>query len=400
MANKKDRYGEARALTSFSTEECDVVVGVGEDMQYVILNNQSANEVQSPMYDLNEIQKSLMTELVVLHEIGHCKLYEIKDVFIASTQEGSDYLNTYHSFAKTTIKTHVYENGEEKTITQASIHDVLGENFADLFGAVHLIKKHGPTKDVLKLLKKWQIERSLNAFEGNKKGFIPHNTEFSFLEILKKDNIQKILEIQNDTELNQFILKIANDSMWKSLKMYGMESAPSLSVRTIVPTVKVILYNIYKKDSNIDGGVNNNLPLKNNLLWNFSEEIRTEIDKKIIENNIDSNDYLSIVKLIDDTVDEEDITSKVLENYDHQVYRNLRMEILKNPIERYKNKEDIIAKYQPGLDSIPLLANQFKSSNSMDSIVMKPISLVMNKIEDMRRKVEKQNNSVKISYNS
>jgi len=160
----------------------------------------------------NEKQENLRTEYITYHETSHCKLYEVKNPFKAEDKDAEYMLNKYFQYSRPSYGS---KHGDSR------LYYILQENFADTSAFIQLIKAHGADKDVLSTMQKIQVERSDAANAYNKNGLIAHNTEFSLKEVLKEENIKKILATNDPEVLLEMALKISNDGMWKSIKTHN-----------------------------------------------------------------------------------------------------------------------------------------------------------------------------------
>jgi uncharacterized OsmC-like protein len=274
---------KAEALLNLSTENCTVNINVTPDMKISYSgsteNREALKEVTASS---SQQEEQLRTSYITYHEASHCKMYEIKDVFKSENKNVEQILNKFFQFSSSS-----YDSPKGN----AGIYYILHENFADTFAYIQMIKNHGVGKDVLTTLQKIQIERSEAANTYNKNGLIAHNTEFSLKEVLKEENIKKIMNTESQTELQELALKIANDGMWKSLKTHS-ESYQSINFETLENGATFLLSGLMFKLINNNTEKNINLQLEDNALYQAAVETKNEISQKFDLGAIKTEDQL------------------------------------------------------------------------------------------------------------
>lgn len=235
----------------------------------------------------NQKQEELQTEFVLIHEMSHCKLYGIASPFRSSDPIVQELMNKYYQYADNQIGLN------DKPV--ASPYYVLHENFADTMAAIQLLRNHGPTKDVLTTLQKIQISRSELAVSGKEEyGFDSHHSNFSLEELLTKDNIKKVLKTDNQQELIEIALNIANKGMWKSIKTHSsfeeVISAQSLEDGALSIASVLAREGITESNGNPDSNVQ--LKEDNNVLFKIGKEVAKELKEQIIAKGLTSDEEI------------------------------------------------------------------------------------------------------------
>lgn len=271
---KSNRLEAMANLTGL--KHCEVNIEATPDMTISYtgtkINRDMLKEVTSAS---NSAQEYLRTEYITYHETAHCRMYEIKDVFQHHNPQVESKLNEFFKFSAKSYQT-TNINGN------ASIYFMLHENFADSFAFIQLLKANGPTKDVLETMQKIQIERSDAANQYNKDGYIVHNTEFALKEILKEENIKKILDTNDQGELQQMALNFANKGLWQSVATYSkanthevmnMESLNEGALFLVNHMVFAQSTTVAKTEKNI------NINFENNTTYEVAKEVVSELNK-------------------------------------------------------------------------------------------------------------------------
>jgi uncharacterized OsmC-like protein len=271
---------EAIANLDIVEHNCTVNINVTPDMK---IGHSGSNENREALKEVtgpsNEKQEQLRTSYITYHETSHCKLYEVKNPFRAADKDAENALNNYFQLSQTSYDS---KHGD------IGIFFMLQENFADTFAYMQMIKDHGVGKDVLSTLQKIQVERSDAANEHNKNGLIAHNTEFSLKEVLKEENIKKIMATESQEELQELALKIANNGMWKSIKTHNTSKYASqiTNMESLIGGAGFLLNEVLLKDLPSDTPLNEssqknvNLHLEDNALYQVAKETKSEINKK------------------------------------------------------------------------------------------------------------------------
>lgn len=259
-------------------KNCEVNIQVNSDMNISYTGTKQNRETLKEVTNaINSSQELIRTEYITYHETAHCKMYEIKDAFQHENLQVQNTLNQFFKFSSTSYIT-------EAKAGNASVYYMLHENFADSFAFIQLLKSHGPTQDVLETMQKIQIERSDAANEYNKDGLIVHNTQFALKEILKEENIQKILATDNQADLQEMALNFANKGLWQSVATYTKSSGGTYDVVNMESVQSGILFlvnhTLYShSDTIVHKEQNINVNLENNKLYEVSQEIISELKK-------------------------------------------------------------------------------------------------------------------------
>ena len=171
----------------------------------------------------NENQKNLLTEFVVMHEISHCKLYSDIKPFRMDDKSVENFLNKYFQYGR----------GENPS-KDASIYQLLQENFSDANAAIQLIRLNGASKDVLTVLQKIQIMRAESEAANISGGIKSHMTSETLNQILKEDVIKQILEEKDDLKLSELASKIATTGTMITLKKQSNNPLASFNADSIL----------------------------------------------------------------------------------------------------------------------------------------------------------------------
>lgn len=277
---------EAVANLNIVSHNCTVDIHVSPEMK---VSHSGSNHNREFLKDVtgssNENQENLRTSYLTYHETSHCKLYEVKNPFKAADKDAEYMLNKYFQYSSSSYGS---KNGD------IGLYYMLQENFADTFAFIQLIKNHGVNKDVLSTMQKIQVERSDAANEYNKNGLIAHNTEFALKEIIKEENIKKIISTNNQEELQEIALKIANDGMWKSIKTHSnMKSSDQIiNVESLINGSSFLLQEFLYKDLGVDNPLssekNVNLQLEDNVLYQVAKDSQLKLEEKFNLSSIKS----------------------------------------------------------------------------------------------------------------
>ncbi len=205
-----DERLQAEALLNIVDSTCNVEIHVTPDMKVGFSGStENRDYFKSVTEAENQTQENLRTEYIVMHESSHCRMYEIKDVFKTGNNKVDTLLNQYFKFSSSSF------NNSEKG--DASLYYMLHENFADTNAFIQMIKEHGPTPDLLKTIQKVQIERKEATTLHNEKGMAVHNTDYALKELLKAENLEKVMSTSSPQALQDLALQIANKGLWQSV---------------------------------------------------------------------------------------------------------------------------------------------------------------------------------------
>lgn len=230
---------KAEALLNISQETCNVNINATEDMKVGFSGSNENREFFKEVTEAKSHKEELLrTEYIVLHEASHCKLYEVKDVFKSGDTAVDTVLNQYYKFSSAS-----YQNSPKG---DASLYYMLHENFADTHAFMQMLKENGPTTDVLKTIQQVQIERTEAATQYNTSGMIVHNTNFALKELLKEENINKVMSLQTQGEIQEFALQIANKGLWESVS--SNNASHVASPESLENGAQILLANVMRKD--------------------------------------------------------------------------------------------------------------------------------------------------------
>ncbi len=282
----------AHAKNSFHEENCTVNIELNSDMETGYIgtkeNREALKDITNPS---NLKQQQLRTEFITYHEMAHCRLVEIKNPYKSEDKNAENILNQYYQHGLPSL----YSSDSKKF--DNSLYDNLQENFADTFSFIQLIKKYGGDTDLLVLIQKIQIERSDLSNTLNKDSLIAHNTEFSIKELLKEENIKQILSIDNEQELENIALNIANKGMWQAIKTHGELDRVSNQFTLVDGATRFFSIIALK---NINGSIVNekniNLDFKDNALFQIGEitynELNVKFNLKNLKNEAELNSFI------------------------------------------------------------------------------------------------------------
>lgn len=284
-----EKANKAHAKLTVAAENCTINIEVTPDFKVGFLGSTNQrNFFKEVTKDSNTTQEDLRVAFITYHEASHCKMYEIKEPFKADNPKIQKALNDFFQFSNTS------SNNQEKL--DDGLYFILHENFADAFGYIQLIKNHGANADSLSLMQKIQIERTEIAHTHNEKAFIAHNTDFTLKELLKEDNINKILATNDPAQLQEIALQIANKGMWKSIRTHA-EIDQVINYQSLESGALSFLTDLVEKDMgmNQDLKKNVNLHIKDNLLYQSALETKAELSQKFdlskIKNSKDYEDF-------------------------------------------------------------------------------------------------------------
>lgn len=227
-------------------QTCTINVNVTDNFISSDLGSGQKNKIIGNSLKLdNQNQEELRTEFSIYHEAAHCDMYKMKKPFVLNNKLLESTLNQYYQYAGSV------SDGQK---TYSGIYQTLQENYADALAAIMLIKNHGTTPDVLKVIKVVSLERQEVGQTYMKYGSDSHISNYTLDQILAPNTLKEIAKNENIMELKQVARKIANDGTMVAINTY---SNPGLvySIDTIASgiftlTVKQLYGQIRKKDNN------------------------------------------------------------------------------------------------------------------------------------------------------
>lgn len=264
----------AHAKLNVGFENCTVNIEVTPDFKVGFLGSNNQREFfKEVTQDSNATQEDLRVAFITYHEASHCKMYEIKEPFKADNPQVQKALNDFYQFSGKSFTNS--DKGDD------GLYYILQENFADAFGFIQLIKNHGATADSLTLMQKIQVERTEIAHTHNNERIIAHNTDNTLKEILKEENIKKIIATDDMTQLQEIALQIANKGMWTSVRTHA-QIDQVINYQSLESGSLGFLIDLMDKDMGIhkDLKKNINLHLTDNVLYQSALETKLELEKK------------------------------------------------------------------------------------------------------------------------
>lgn len=381
----------AHANTDLLEQHCTVNIEVNNKIDTGFLgtkiNHEELKGIVSPS---NLHQSQLNNDFITYHEMGHCRLAEIKEPFKSDNKNAQYILNKYFQHGAVSISN---SNSEKYN---NSLYDNLQENFADTFGFVQLVHKHGADKDLLALMQKIQIERSDLSNTLNKDYLIAHNTEFSLKEALKEDNINKIINAKSQQELEDIALKIANKGMWEAIKTYGdvdsVNNQFTLQDGALLFFKDIALKNIHEKNGTLKEK-NIHVDLENNELYQIGQttfnELNTKFDLKSLTSEQELNDFLKKNE------------SKISEVVGNHLFEQIDLDSKKgidvfDTVENHMKTVNVMEKQtldQLKSSGVEKIKN---AENIADNLSMKS---VLNNMKSIRQASLNNNSTVHIKYN-
>jgi hypothetical protein len=265
--------------------DCEVNVSVDKhgDFDY-FGSKENIKEFKDLVHPSTQQESQLYKELITLHEASHCEFSKIEKPFII---KGNSELQEKVNFTYTNSGGYyVVENGVNKVYT--CVHQILNETFADTYGAMQLIKSHGATPDVLNTLSKFDLQRHEQGFITRAKmGVEEHDTHFSLAELLKPENIERVVKSNNPQELKQMALELSNASLGNLLVNTTMAKPLSTDTITsgvinIISAMKSQEESLQKGNTQETTGFNQFTTAENSLIF----KIATGVIKEIKDNKI------------------------------------------------------------------------------------------------------------------
>lgn len=157
----------------------------------------------------NETQREMARNFLFLHEQSHCEFSAIEDP--VRLEGMSDELNKKVNYALKDLDViSVFSNDGIKEISY--IHN-LSESYSDVSAITLLIKEHGlENNDLQYLIKTIEVQRKDKYIQTSSGD---HNTHTSIEILLKPENIEKINDLSNIKDFQDFVLKVANEGVQK-----------------------------------------------------------------------------------------------------------------------------------------------------------------------------------------
>lgn len=157
----------------------------------------------------NETQKEMYRQFIALHEIMHCDFelianpIHLENADAAANFKFNDLIRSFDNGAY----------GES-----ISYKTLVNENFADV-GSISMLHKiydkNNPDLEYVLNVIATQREETYNGSYSDK--MINHFTHFSIQEVLKSENLEKLVDIKTNQDFMDFAIKIANEGAMKSV---------------------------------------------------------------------------------------------------------------------------------------------------------------------------------------
>lgn len=192
------------SMVSRADGTCDVHIGLSHDGHVLSLgHHKDVIDLASPQ-NLQQIKYN--NEFIGLHESSHCEFKTILEpILVKGNTEVQKQINYFYKYSSSPD-------------TNLDIYHAIGENFADVYSAIQMIKKHGINDDLLHVIKAKQFERhDLALFAGSKDSVRSHHTSFSLGEVLQPEMLKQIQATDNVDALKDLALSIANHGVHKAM---------------------------------------------------------------------------------------------------------------------------------------------------------------------------------------
>lgn len=198
--------------------------------------------------------QSLYQDMVLNHELSHC-ITDKKFQYSGMSKNSEKWMNDW------VVGEYVSEN---------QIKNIFEENFADTYGALIFLNKHGFSDKSIDFIKDWSEKRELINLTNERNGhyFEGHNTYNSLNVIL--DNIDKIKELDKSE-----YKKVADELASKSV-LYILNKNRKVEEEFKINELGEIIFNKTKKNVGIEG-----LTLVNTTLASYKYSIR-DISIKLV----------------------------------------------------------------------------------------------------------------------
>lgn len=329
------------ASLDMMAQTCKIDMPVGESFISAKLGTNEGRGYLNDVIKSDSLsEEKLRTEFAVIHEAAHCNLYSTATPFKNANKEVEDILNKYYKFSGSTY---------EKDAVYQSIYYTLHENYADTLASMEIIRKYGDTKEVVSMLTKINAERNDVAVSLSKKGFDSHSTGYSLEEVLKPENISKIMLAPSSKDLQNMALDIANQSTTKVIATYGdigkIVSNESLYSGVASITSRMIYGMVTEKDN----APNVNLHMESNELYKIA---------KITFNELENTFKSDFVKM----KSEKDVEKWLEQNHS---------EVINEALNQVNYNVGMLA--ENGNDIVKKVENTIKSENTGIKLTLKEI---------------------------
>jgi hypothetical protein len=190
---------------------CDVNITYSQDGRSAFLGY--TDELEKLSSPETEAQLKLNREMVLLHEMSHCEFAKMHNPLLVDgnpqLQEKMNYFFKYSS------------SSDDNTGTASSMMSTLNENFADTYAVVQMIKIHGLTPDMTRMIHSMGAQRQEKTLtQGEKDNVEAHATQNAMREVLEPSTLAKIQGTNDPEALKHIALEIANHSVGKLYSTY------------------------------------------------------------------------------------------------------------------------------------------------------------------------------------
>lgn len=213
--------------------ECDVNITYSQDGRSAFLGY--TDEMQKLSSPQTEAQLKLNREMVLLHEMSHCEFAKIHNPLLVDgnpqLQKKINYFLKYNDGSRNS------EAGKA-----SSLVTTLNENFADTYAVIQMIKIHGMTPDMTRMVHSMAAQRQEKTLLQGEVDFVEaHATENAMKDILQPSTLEKIQNTQNPDNLKQIALEIANHSVGKLYATYFDIASQNLTLNSFENGVQSIV---------------------------------------------------------------------------------------------------------------------------------------------------------------
>lgn len=203
---------------------CDITLTHYQDGEIINIGTAWSRHLTQQITDT---QKEMYSQFIALHERVHCEFakinYEnfISDNEIVKNKDNFDKLNNF-------------------SIRGSSYKSLLNENYADVGAIILLYKIYGKeNKDLEIALNLIADMRATYDVDIPRTGVVKHLTYWSVNEMLKQENIDKAISVNNNKDFNELALDIANKGVSKSLTVKAQDQEQySLSIEEVGNNIK------------------------------------------------------------------------------------------------------------------------------------------------------------------
>lgn len=215
----------------------------------------------------NKTQEKYAREFIALHEAAHCEFETIKNPVQDFSKDSQ--FNEKLNYVIRDMDFKVATNSEESKTVYAGYTSMLNESYADVNAILGLIKnyesaenlKEGKISNDLNFVINAIItQREVNYLErvANNKIADYHYTADSLKELIKPENLKKIEQLNENKDIKDFTLEIANKGTQKSIAGNEKLKIVTLSIMNddvIESLIKKTLFNLQEKETSINEAI-------------------------------------------------------------------------------------------------------------------------------------------------